>query len=296
MCAAILRSEYLAEHLVPDSGPVCWSDGAARVAVAADRGRTRLRDLYQSDPCRVLFPRPASGSPFEGIVVTTSGGIVGGDRIALRIEAGDNSVATFTTQAAEKIYRSAGPDSRIAIELTIGADSLLEWMPQETILFDGARLRRTTNIEVEPGSRLLCGEMIVFGRRARGETFTRGFFYDSWRITEGGRLIWADALHLADDIEATMNRTSSFDGAAALGTLVYRADNARRHLDNVREFLRDSPDDRCMAAATCLDSLLIMRFLGSDAAATRRAVANFWSAFRVAVLDLPVRLPRVWET
>ena len=292
MCAAISRSE----HLAIGGGPACWSDGAARIAVSADRGRTRLRDLYQSDPCRVLFPRPAAGAPFEGIVVTTSGGIVGGDRISLQIEAGDNSIATITTQAAEKIYRSAGPDSRMAIEVKAGAGSLLEWMPQETILFDGARLRRTTQIDVAPGSRLLCGEIIVFGRRARGENFTRGFLHDSWRITGGGRLIWADALHLADDIDVVMNRDSSFNGAAALGTLIYRADDARSHLGHVREILQGQPDDQCMAAATCLGSLLIMRFLGADAAAARRAVTNFWSAFRGAVLKLPTRLPRVWET
>jgi urease accessory protein len=292
MCAAISRSEQLAK----DGAPVCWSDGAARIAVAADRGHTRLRDLYQSDPCRVLFPRPAAGAPFEGIVVTTSGGIVGGDRIAIQVEAGDDSIATITTQAAEKIYRSAGLDSRMAIELTIGAGSLLEWMPQETILFDGARLRRETTIDVAPGSRLLCGEILVFGRRARGEKFTRGLLHDSWRITEGGHLIWADALHLADDIDGMMNRASSFDGAASLGTLVFRADDAGGHLDKVREILQDSADDRCMAAATCLGSLLIMRFLGTDAAVTRRRVTKFWSAFRVAVLKLPARLPRVWET
>ena len=292
MCAAISRSE----HLTKGGGPVCWSDGAARIAVSADQGRTRLRDLYQSDPCRVLFPRPAAGAPFEGIVVTTSGGIVGGDRIAIRVEAGDSSVATITTQAAEKIYRSAGPDSCLAIELTIGSDGLLEWMPQETILFDGALLRRTTTIDAAPGSRLLCGEIIVFGRRARGEKFTHGFLHDSWRVTEGGRLIWADALHLADDIDAIMNRASSFDGAAALGTLVYRADDAGRHLDDVRAILQDSRDDRCIAAATCLDSLLIMRFLGTDAAATRGAVADFWSGFRSTVLNLPANLPTVWKT
>ena len=264
--------------------------------MAADQGQTRLGDLYQSDPCRVMFPRPAAGAPFEGVLVTTSGGIVGGDRIAIKIDAGDKSIATFTTQAAEKIYRSTGPNSRMSIELMVGVDSLLEWMPQETILFDGARLRRTTNIHVAPGARLLCGEIIVFGRRARGEKFTQGFLHDSWRITEGGQVIWADALHLAGDIGAIMNRASSFDGAACLGTLVYRADDAGAHLDNVREILQDSPEGRCLAAATCLGSLLIMRFLGTDAAATRRAVTNFWSAFRVAVLDLPARLPRVWET
>jgi urease accessory protein len=243
-----------------------------------------------------LFPRPADGAPFEGIVVTTSGGIVGGDRISLHLEAGDNSIATITTQAAEKIYGSAGPDSRITIDLTIGTNSLLEWMPQETILFDGARLRRTTNIDVAAGSRLLCGEILVFGRRARGERFTRGFLHDSWRINEGGHLIWADALHLADDMDAIMNRVSSFDGAASLGTLLYRADDAGDYLDRVRKILQDSSDDRCLAAVTSLESLLIMRFLGTDAAATRRAVTEFWSGFRNAVLDLPANLPRVWET
>jgi urease accessory protein len=292
MCAAISRSE----HLAKDGGPVCWSDGGARITVDADQGRTRLRDLYQSDPCRVLFPRPAAGAPFEGVVVTTSGGIVGGDRISIHIDAGNNSDATITTQAAEKIYRSAGPDSRITIDLTVGGDSVLEWMPQETILFDGARLRRTTTIHVAPASRLLCGEMIVFGRRARGEKFTHGLLHDSWRITESGRLIWADALHLADDIDAIMNRASSFDGAASLGMLVYRADDAGRHLDEVREILRELHDDRCRTAASCLGSLLIIRFLGTDAAAVRGAVTDFWSGFRAAVLDLPANLPTVWNT
>jgi len=292
MCAAILRSEQPAR----DDAPICWSDGAARLVLAAEQGRTRLRDLYQSDPCRVLFPRPAAGAPFEGVVVTTSGGIVGGDRIALDIEAGSGSTATITTQAAEKIYGSAGPESRIAIGLSVGAGGLLEWMPQETILFDGARLRRTARIDVAPGARLLCGEMIVFGRRARGEKFTRGFLHDGWRITECGRLIWADALHLADDIDGVMNRTSAFGGAASLATLVYRADDAGRHLERVRESLRYSPDDGCLTGATCLGSLIVMRFLGADATATRRAVAGFWSAFRADILDLPARLPRVWET
>lgn len=292
MCAAISRSE----QLKADVTPVCWSDGAARIAVAADAiGTTRLRDLYQSDPCRVLFPRPAAGAPFEGVVVTTSGGIVGGDRISISIEAGADSTATVTTQAAEKIYRSAGPDARMTIGLSAGRGSLLEWMPQETILFDGARLRRTTEIDAAPGSRLLCGEIVVFGRRARGERFSRGFLHDGWRITEGGRLIWADALHLSGRIDAVMDRPSAFDGAAALATLIYRADDAVCRLDDVRRILQNSGDG-CLAAATCLGSLLVMRFLGADAAAVRGAVTDYWTGFRTTVLGLPGNLPRVWKT
>ena len=279
----------------PSEAETRWSDGAARIAVAADHGTTRLRDLYQSDPCRVLFPRPGDGGAYEGVIVTTSGGIVGGDRIAIEIEAGDGCVATITTQAAEKIYRSAGPVSEISVQVKVGANAVLEWMPQGTILFDGARLRRKTSIEAAPGSRLLCGEFIVFGRRARGENFDVGFLHDGWRWTEGGRLIWADALHLADDPGATIARTNNFDGAASYGTMIYRADDAPDCLGKVRNQLSDATGDGCTAGVTCLGALLVVRFLGKDAAATRRSFARFWSAMRAELLGLPARLPRVWE-
>lgn len=291
MCAAISRSDALSGSPVHR-----WSDGAARVAVAATDGATRLRDLYQSDPCRVLFPRPAANAPFEGIIVTTSGGVVGGDRIALHMEAGERSVATMTTQAAEKIYRSNGPEAHMDISVAVGAEAVLEWMPQETILFDGARLRRSISIDLASRARLLCGEFIVFGRRARGERFTHGFLHDSWRINRDSRLLWADALHLSDDLDELLARPTAFDGAAAYGTMVYCGDDAGDHLETARALLIDSADGQCVAAATCLGPLLIMRFLGKDAADTRGTIAGFWSSFRSAILDLPTRLPRVWET
>jgi urease accessory protein len=291
MCAAISRSDALRAASPARS----WSDGAARIAVIGIDGTTRLRDLYQSDPCRVLFPRPAAGAPLEGIIITTSGGIVGGDRISLEIEAGDGSVVTMTTQAAEKIYRSSGATSQMNISVAVGEEAVLEWMPQETILFDGARLRRSIAIDVASSARLLCGEFIVFGRRARGETFTHGFLHDSWRINQDDRLLWADALHLADDIEAIMVRPISFDGAAAHGTMIYHGHDAETHLETARALLKEAESGKCVAAATCLGSLLIMRFLGTDAADTRRTITGFWSSFRDTVLDLPARLPRVWE-
>lgn len=292
MCAAISRSDALRAASPARS----WSDGAARIAVSVADGTTRLTNLYQSDPCRILFPRPAAGAPLEGVIITTSGGIVGGDRISLQIEAGDGSVATMTTQAAEKIYRSSGADAYMDISVSVGAEAVLEWMPQETILFDGARLRRSINIDLASRARLLCGEFIVFGRRARGETFTHGFLHDSWRINQDGCLLWADALHLADDIEAIIARPTSFDGAAACGTMIYHGDDAATHVETARTLLKEAVIGQCAAAATCLGPLLIMRFLGKDAADTRQTVTGFWSLFRDTVLDLPARLPRVWET
>ncbi len=288
MCAATSPSETIA--------PPRWSDGAAVIALAARDGVTGLRDLYQSDPCRVLFPRPAEGAAFEAVVVTTSGGVVGGDRIAVDLEARTGVTATVTTQAAEKIYRSAGPDSLIAVDIRLEAGATLEWMPQETILFDGARLRRTTAIEVAAGSRLLAGEFVVFGRRARDETFTRGLLHDAWRVRENSRLIWADGLHLDEEIAGIVGRGTTFDNAAGVGTVIFRDDDAGRYMDRARDILSSTARQDCEAAATCLGRLIVVRFVGRDAAALRASAAGFWSAFRADALGLPARLPRVWET
>ena len=96
-----------------------WADGAAEVSFTQVGGETRLRHLYQSDPCRVLFPRHADDAPKEAVIVTTSGGVVGGDRMRFEIDAAVDCVATVTTQAAEKIYRAAGADSEIDVTVTV---------------------------------------------------------------------------------------------------------------------------------------------------------------------------------
>ena len=109
-------------------------------------------------------------------------------------------------------------------------------------------------------------------------------------------MVWADALLLDDEIDATIQKPFALGGAACLGTLIYRDDDAQQYLDEARNILQSTCENRCSSGATCLNSLLIIRFMGSDAAATRRAYTDFWSAFRAAILKLPARLPRVWET
>src|SRR4051812_21390840 len=209
--------------------------GSARIAYKADAaGVTRLADLYQHDPLRVLFPLHRADDLPTAVLVTTSGGLVGGDRLDIGIAAGAGARLLVTTQAAEKIYRSAGPDCRIETRISLGAGGWLDWLPQETILFDGARLRRETRIELDPESRLLAGEMLVFGRIARGERFTRGLARDAWEIRRGGRLFWADALHLDGAVAEILDHPAGFDGAAACATLVYAGPDARALLEPAR--------------------------------------------------------------
>ncbi|MEX2454182.1 MAG: urease accessory protein UreD [Rhodospirillaceae bacterium] len=271
-----------------------WSDGAAEVAIGLRDGKSRLRHLYQSDPCRVLFPRVPAGAPMEVVVVTTSGGIVGGDRLRFRFEAHEGSTAAFTAQAAEKVYRSAGAVSELSVSATVHDGAFLEWMPQETILFDGARMRRRNRAELTGTGRILTGEIVVFGRRARGEVFSSGYLHDEWRVYRDGRLTWADALHLEGDTGARIDNRFAFGGAASVGTLIYAGGDAEAQLAAVRSNLGAGAGGvRC--AATRIGEVLIVRFLGADAAALRMRFADLWKTMRHAVAGYPARLPRVWE-
>lgn len=279
------------ENSVPASGGVPlrrWADGAAEVTFAQVGAETRLRHLYQSDPCRVLFPRQSDGAPKEAVIVTTSGGVVGGDRLRFEIGAAAGCVATVTTQAAEKIYRAAGADSEIDVTVSATDCGFLEWMPQETILFDGARLRRRTRLDIHGTSRVLAGEIVVFGRRARDEKFTYGFLHDDWRVFQDGRLVWADALHLSGDIGAEIANVHAFDGAAAVATAIYCASDAAAWLEAARNLVGGG-------GVSCVDGILVIRLVNADAAALRADFAQFWKMFRHETAGLPATLPRVWE-
>ena len=270
------------------------ADGVAEITFACPDGVTRLADLYQSDPCRVLLPRPGAGEAATGVMVTTSGGVVGGDRLRFAAKAAPGAVCSVTSQAAEKIYRSAGEDSRIVIELRAMRGAALEWMPQETILFDGARLRRTTDIRLAGDARLIAGDMIVFGRLAHGERFRYGFLHDGWRVRRDGRLLWADGLRLDHAIGETLGRAYAFDGAAALATLIYVAADAASRLEVARTWLERLPGE-ARAGVSSLGDVLLIRMLGADPLMVRRSFGGVWSKLRAETFGFPARLPRIWD-
>lgn len=265
-------------------------DGAAELVFAGRGPGNGLLHLYQSDPCRVLFPRAEPGHPPTAVLLTTSGGLAGGDRLRLAFAAREGAAVTITSQAAEKVYRALDDECRIDVEIDVG-NAWLEWLPQETILFDGAKLSRRTRIATTPGSRLLASEMLVFGRIARGEHFASGVLHDAWRITRDGRLVWADALRLEGDITAALARPASFDGARAVATAVYVARDAATHLETARALLEPA---KSWAAATVVNDILLARFIGRDAAAVRRDLTAYLCGLRQAAGGWPPHLPRVW--
>jgi urease accessory protein len=267
-------------------------DGAAEIGFVYADGRTRLSDLYQRAPCRVLTPSEEPGDLTQAVLLTTSGGLADGDRIAVNLSLGEGAAALVTSQAAEKIYgaRLAAP-ATIRIGLSVEAGAWCEWLPQETILFEGARLDRRTIADVAPGGRLLACEFVVFGRLAHGERFGSGLLHDAWDVRRGGKLVWRDALRLEGDIAGQIDLPNSFAGAEATAMVIYVADDAPKHLDAARALLEAS-ETRC--GATIVNGLLILRWFGA-AAAVRRSLTAYLAAFRVEAAGLPARLPRVWS-
>lgn len=260
------------------------ASGESRVVFAVRDGATRLVDLYQRDPCRVLFPDPEPGDPPQAILITTSGGVTDGDRLSMAVEVGPGAAAVAATQAAEKIYRAARTSEHCHMEVTVtvGDGAVLDWLPQETIVFEGARLKRRTTADVGAGASLLACEMVVLGRAASGERFTGGLLLDSWSVKRAGKLVWTDTLR----VEGETPLGAGFGTANALATVIGVWDEPGPFFERARSLLEAA--DGVRAGVTLVNGLVIARLLG-EATAVRGATTRFLGDLRGR------RLPRVWH-
>jgi len=273
------------------------TEGIAEIGFGHHGNVTRLTHLYQRDPLRVLFPTPVANDAAMAVIVTTSGGLVAGDRLDVAVTLASGAAAHVTAAAAEKIYRSIGPTTTIAQSLSIAAGASLEFLPPETILFDGARLRRETTIELGPDAGFLGGDIVVFGRRAHGERFANGFLREVWQVRREGKLVWGDALHLEDDIAGIVDHAACFGGAAAFATMILSPprQDPRILLDRARAIQSASVAGPMRAGVTAIAGLVIARWLAADTALLRRAYADLACHFRCAAFGLAPRLPRLWH-
>jgi urease accessory protein len=200
--------------------------GAVRFDVHQVDGVTRRRHLHESGSLRVRFPSPEQEG-LSAVFVNTAGGTAGGDRFAIDIATGEGSRLTVTTAAAEKVYRSHGPAAQLDITLKAATHSHLAWLPQETILFDRARVARRIDIDLADSASLLLCEIVVFGRAAMGERMVQGDFTDRWRLRRGGALVFAETVRLSGDIAEKLSRPAIANGGAAIGTaLIVPGDEA----------------------------------------------------------------------
>jgi len=195
---------------------------AGRIALSVRHfaGASRPERLHEAGMLRVRFPNGEQRDTLDAVIVNTAGGLAGGDRAEIAMTAGAQAQLTATTAAAEKIYRSLGPQTRIAVKLEAGAGAAIAWLPQETILFDRMRLRRTIDVALARDASLLMLEAVVFGRAAMGESVTSGSFLDSWRVRIDGALVFADAVRLDGEIANLLARRAVARAGVAAATVL----------------------------------------------------------------------------
>jgi urease accessory protein len=246
-------------------------------------GFTRRGALHESGSLRVRFPLP-EGDGLSAVLVNTAGGIAGGDRLSVEVTLGEGAHLTLTTAAAEKVYRARDDGAKLNISLKVADGARLAWLPQETILFDQARLSRRIDIDLSEGASLVLGEIVVFGRAAMGETMRRGSFVDRWRFRRGGSLVFAETIRLEGDVGAKLAQGAIAGGGVAVGTLLLVPGNEDL-LARIREVSASFGGEVGLSA---WNGFAMVRFCAQDAARLR--------ADMVAVLGRAsaVPLPRLW--
>lgn len=260
------------------------AQGEIRADFEATGARSHVARLHEAGGLRLRFPRARTGC--EAVLVNTGGGVAGGDRARLAFRAGPGADVTLTTQSAEKIYRAQNAPADISLDLAAAAGARLEWLPQETILFDGARLRRTFSLDAAEDARVTLLEATIFGRLAMGERDMTGFLADRWRLRRGGRLVFADDLRLEGDIARLLDRAAIGDGARASGVLVHLAPDAEDLLEGARAALEGAG---CETGASAWDGMLVVRLLA-------RAPEDLRAALKPLLVFLRGRdAPRVWQ-
>ncbi len=246
------------------------TSGSGRLSVRHLDGRTRLGRLYQEGAAKIRLPKTYSGEALDAVLINTAGGLTGGDRFRWSIDIGNGARTVITTQACEKIYKAADDHADINASITVGSDGALAWLPQETILFDRAALRRHLMVDLAPDAGLLLVEPIIFGRQAMGETVREAHFRDRWRIRRGGRLLHAEDLRLCGDIDETLRKTGVTGGAIAMATLLLVHADAADLVEPLRadignqggvSAIQSSAGDRLVARVTAESGMALRRAL-----------------------------------
>lgn len=256
--------------------------GRIALSVAANGGKTRRERVREDGSLRVRFPN-ATSEALEAVIVNSAGGMTGGDRFGVDIALGEGANLVAGTAAAEKIYRSTGADTEMAVTLCVGAGAALAWLPQETILFDRARMSRRIDIDLAEEASLVMAEAVVFGRTAMGEAVEQGFFADRWRVRRKEKLVFAENVRLDSAVMEKMAQPAVANGGIAIATvLIAPADETK--IEAVRA-LSDRFNGE--AAISAWNGIAVARLCARDGAALRHNLIAILAA-------LGVNVPRLW--
>jgi urease accessory protein len=268
------------------------ADGCGRLVLSGSENGTRIEDIFERSPTRIMFPRTGSRPVKEAVIINTGGGVAGGDRLECSVNALPGASIAVTSQAAEKVYRALYDPARVATRLKAGESARLAWLPQETIVFNGARIHRTTEIELFSGAELLALEWLVLGRAAHGETVVGGSVIDGWRVKRDGQLVWADSLRITDGTFVHLSRKALLSSCNAIATLIYFGPDLEKRLDFLRQIISCLG---CECAVTLVSGLIVARFAANQSSDLKLALRSFLQQFEPEVGSGPFRVPKMWS-
>ncbi|SEH75860.1 urease accessory protein [Rhizobium tibeticum] len=260
------------------------AEGRGHLAAKALDGRTRLRELYQEGAAKIRLPDTFDSS-MEAVIINTAGGLTGGDRMNWSIDAGPDTRIDVTTQACEKIYKASSATAEVTTTISVGAKARVDWLPQETILFDRSSLFRRLDVDLEDDSEFLAVEAILLGRKAMGEAVETGLFRDRWRIRKGGKLCHAEDLQLIGDVALLTRADAVLGGKVAFATVLYVGPLADAYLSAARPLLEGH-----RGGASSWAGKLVVRLSAPDGFALRKILIPIISTLRNGA---PV--PKVWN-
>jgi urease accessory protein len=276
----------------PSDGDLQRSNGCGRIVLSGLENGTRVENIFERSPIRIRFPRTGEGAIKEAVIINTGGGVAGGDHLECSVTALPGTSLAVTSQAAEKVYRALSETATVVTRLEARGSAKLAWLPQETIVFNRARMHRTTEIEVAADAELLALEWLVLGRAAHGEVVVGGTITDNWRVKKEGRLIWADSFRINDEVFPHIHRKALLSGCNAIATLIYFGRSPEKRLEFLREIGRSLA---CNAASTLVGGLIVVRLAASDSFALKRALSSLLEQFGPEIGGAPFQAPKMWS-
>lgn len=269
-------------------------------------GHCRLLHNRHSGPLRLQrLLHPQCPGAAEALLLHPPGGIAGGDALEIELDVAEGARVLVTTPGAAKWYRTSGQSARQTVKLSVASGACLEWLPQESILFDGCDAQQALDIELQGDAGMIGWDIVQLGRTAAGESWRGGRWRQDLKLRRDGRLLWCERADLAAD-SVLRQATQGLDAMTVFGTLW--ATTAGLDDAELRDSLRATLIAECdrhgdasvaRAAATCLPhprNVMLVRALASDAERLRALMESAWAVLRPRVIGLDAQRPRIWST
>ncbi len=269
--------------------------GSVRLQYDRVQSKTRLASAWHQAPLKVQRPfYPESDSICHTVLIHTAGGMVGGDRLSYQIDLAPEAHALITTAAASKVYRNPKQGTEQAIQLNLEPDAYLEWLPQETILFNAAQFQQTLRVNLAPGAHWLGWDIYRFGRTARGEKFLEGQWRSHTEVWQGDVPLWIDRQRLPGNAQI-LEHLHGLNGCSVVGTLAWLGQPVERELIQDLRLLWTQANLPGEVGVTRLQQGLLCRYRGHSTADVRQWFTQVWNDVRFYALGQIACPPRVWQ-